>query len=181
MLIIALLVACATPTPEAAAPTEPAPETQVSEVVPVTEPTPVTEEVATPTFVVDPSSPAAIKLSDEAKTVFGEQGFVITVAVFDSADAGTDGWRSCAKLTPAQFGIPDAMPHLFLTEKDKTCAEDPEGFVTKVMAAGLTEGAFLPPEFQGEKMAITSTGTLAMNTPPATEAVTSEATADGAK
>lgn len=175
MLIIALLVACATPEPEAAAPTEPVPEV-LAEVVPVTEPSPVAEEVVSPPFVVDPSSPAVLALSDKAEALFADKAFIVTAVLLNSEDRGKDGWRSCAQLMPAQFGLTDATPSTFLTENDKTCAEDPDGFVKKVFVAAPEQMAFLPFEMNGEKLEVMSVTTVTPGAPSSEPVV-----ADGIK
>jgi hypothetical protein len=174
LLLVASLFACSTPEADP----EVTPEAAVAEVVPVAEP--VVPEPAPAPEVANLTPPSVSKLSEDARMVFGDQGFTITVAVFDTADAGTDGWRSCAKLTTAQFGIPDAMPHVFLTQNDKSCLDDPEGFVTKVLAADVARSTFQEPMVGTEKMAATSItvfpfAPLPAPADPASEPVTADA------
>ncbi|MFA5946411.1 MAG: hypothetical protein WC813_00100 [Patescibacteria group bacterium] len=180
MIVVSFLIACATTSPEVAVPTEPAPEV-LAEVIPATEPVPVAEETV-PTFTVDPSTPAVLALFGQATQYFGDKSFVITAVLLNSEDAGKDGWKSCAKLVPAQFGLTNATPSVFLTENDKTCEEDPDGFVKKVFVAAPEQMAFLPFEMNGEKLEVLSVTTVvpsapAVNTPPSTE----PAVADGTK
>jgi hypothetical protein len=137
---------------------------------------------AAPTFVVDPLSLPVIMLSDSATAHYGGTGFVITAALLDSQDVGTDGWKSCAKLTRAQFGIADGTPAQFLSQNDKFCAEDPDGFVLKVLIAAPEQTAFLPIEFNGEKLEVLSVTTVTAGTPlRITTPPTDPVVADGAK
>ena len=83
----------------------------------------------------------------------GEDFIVITVRTV-SKDLGTDNWRSCAKLTPAQFGLPSDTIAFFFDQSDRSCTKNPAGLVMSAVFAGPPgmQDSLVEPTYKSERV-----------------------------
>lgn len=102
-----------------------------------------------------PSDDSLMLLIQQGQKQYGGP-FTLVVAGTDSLGPGVDNWRTCAKLTPEQIGVPASAPYVFYDQDAQPCTPTSSGFVMNMIVAGPTgfEKAIHDPTYRNERMTV---------------------------